>query len=307
MSVYSNNQYNKQHDDAWHKVFGFIEPKARVLDVGCSSGQLGSALKKEKDAYIVGLDIDKEDLKIAEDNLDKTYLKNVETDDVSSLGSFDVIIMADVIEHLVDPVNALKKLKQLLNKNGRLVFSIPNMANITTRLELLEGKFEYKDFGLLDRTHLHFYDEKEVNRVFHDAGFQVEATDCTVRNIPDNILRKELSQLGVELTPKLKKHLESTSGLIYQFIGYAVPAAKPKHFVPHTASPLDAVSREIDGIRAQYEALLAEREQTIQTKQQEIQTLAKTLNDIYESKGWKMLSKARNVKSHLPKNHNSSQ
>jgi hypothetical protein len=253
---------------------------------------------------VVGIDIDDDDVALAKKNLDEAYKVNVETDDLNKLGTFDIIVMADVIEHLIDPVGALKKIKKQLKKDGKLVFSIPNMANVTTRLDLLKGRFEYKDFGLLDRTHLHFYDHQEVNRVITEAGLEVRKTDCTTRDIPDKILKKELAEVGIELTPKLKKQLVTTDALTYQFIGYCVPVAKPKSFNQQTSSPLDAVSREVDRLTKSYDEQLAYAKGRADQAKKEAAALSKELNDIYDSKGWKMLSKvykAKHVVTHPAK------
>ena len=300
MSVYSQNELSKfGPNDAWIKLFELVPKGSDVLDIGCSSGNLGLALKQQKDVHVVGVDIDEGDLKEAKKHLDAVHLLNVESDDLSGLGKFDVVIMADVIEHLVNPVPALKKIKQLLKPKGRLVFSIPNMANVTTRVELLKGRFEYKDFGLLDRTHLHFYDEAEVNRVFIESGLNVLKTDCTVRDIPEDILVKDLASVGIALTPKLQQNLKESKGLIYQFIGYAEPSAKPKSFTAKTSSDLDSVSKQM---REMDEALAASNLQAkiLSDKVKELQKHADDVNaqlqGVLQSRGWRALSKAHKIK-----------
>lgn len=300
MSVYSNNQYGNASDNsAWHKIFKFIPAKSRILDIGCSSGALGIELKKSKGAYVVGVDIDESDLALAKKNLDQVFLLNVEKDELAQLGKFDVIIMADVIEHLVDPVSALIKIKKLLSPKGRLVFSIPNMANVTTRVELIRGRFEYKDFGLLDRTHLHFYDHTEIDRVFYNSGLDIKDTDCTLRIIPDPILKKYLNEVGIDLTPKLKKHLQSTDANIFQFIGYAQPSGKVNKFAPKTTSPLDVISMEIDAINQSNDKDKAILQKSITKLESDLKIKNQELTDLYESKAWKSVQKYRQIRNKL--------
>lgn len=303
MSVYSNNQYQERRDnDAWSKVFHFIKPGSKILDIGCSSGNLGAALKKYKENItVVGIDIDEPDVKLAKKHLDDAHVVDIEREDFSRLGTFDVIIMADVIEHLVDPVTALKKIKKLLKPGGRLVFSIPNMANLTTRIELLKGRFEYKDFGLLDRTHLHFYDHVEVARVFSEAGLTIKETDCTVRNIPDDILKKDLSSAGITLTPKLKKYLNETEALIYQFIGYVEVGETKKQPSFKTTSHLDSTSRQMSELiekHAQEQKVLRD---DAANARKEAEAARKELAEILHSKGWKMLEKGHTIVHHTKK------
>lgn len=305
MSVYSNNDLSKQTpNDAWFKIFQYIDPDTNILDIGCSSGKLGEALREQKNVHIVGLDIDTQDVELAKRNLNEAHLINIETDDLGFLGQFDAIIFADVIEHLLDPVAALKKIKPLLKKNGKVIFSIPNMANVTIRIELLKGNFEYKDFGLLDRTHLHFYDKKEVQRVFNEAGYQVVDTDCTLREIPEDLLRSELKPLGIELAPKLSELLNSAEAITYQFIGYAQLTDKPQKFTPKTTSPLDSVSIQIDNIKSQYDELLKAKDAELIAKTKHIKQLDNRVNlldaellAVHTSKSWKLIQKVRNVKN----------
>jgi 2-polyprenyl-3-methyl-5-hydroxy-6-metoxy-1,4-benzoquinol methylase len=302
MSVYSNNQLKKESsNEAWTKIFEYIKPGTKILDIGCSSGQLGAALKKEKSVYVVGLDIDKDDVSRAKKNLDEAYIGNVESDDLSKYGAFDYVVMADVIEHLVQPEEALKKVKKMLNKNGKLVFSIPNMANVTTRLELLKGTFMYKDFGLLDRTHLHFYDQTEVNRVFNDAGFVVKKTNCTLREIPDKLLAKELSEVGIELNPKLHKVLSSFDASVYQFIGIAEPGKTPTKLNVSSTTQLDIISVEIENLRDAQAKELTEHRDVIKRLETENKRLDQELSAILNSKGWKALKKIHSTKSRIKK------
>lgn len=300
MSVYSKNKYDKhQPNDAWFKIFQYIQPNKRILDIGCSSGRLGAALKKEKNVYIVGLDIDKADVELAKKNLDEAHIANLETDDLSAYGKFDYVIMADVIEHLVDPVSALQKVKTLLKPGGKFVFSIPNMANVTTRLELLGGRFAYKEFGLLDKTHLHFYDTKEVDRVFKAAGLAVQEMNCTLRPIPDELLKTELDKLGIALTPKLKKLLNSQDAIIYQFIGVA-KAGKPVTLKPESTTHLDVISEQIDEMRQGYDKEIAKKTTEIEGLSKEVNRLDTELSAILNSKSWKLVTKIQDAKHKLP-------
>lgn len=164
---------NIRSNDSWFKIDPFIPEGSKILDVGCSSGNLGKSLKSDKSAYVVGVDIDRDDVKKAKQVLDEAHEVDLESDDLSQLGKFEVTLLWLTLSNILLIQKVLEKLKPLLNKEELLVFSIPNMANVTTRLDLLKGSFEYKDFGLLDRTHLHYYDHLEVQRVFQDSGFKV--------------------------------------------------------------------------------------------------------------------------------------
>jgi 2-polyprenyl-3-methyl-5-hydroxy-6-metoxy-1,4-benzoquinol methylase len=99
---------------------------------------------------------------------------------------FDKVLLLDVLEHLPDPENLLRKAAALLKPNGHLLISAPNVANLTVRLMLLTGKFEYQDRGILDRTHLRFFTRNTIRKLAAAAGLNIQRTRMTV--IPLEVL-----------------------------------------------------------------------------------------------------------------------
>lgn len=309
MSVYTENQYNNDaKNEAWFKLYNFIPENTNVLDIGCSSGNFGATLKKDKNCTVTGIDIDEADVKLAEKKLDNVRVVDLEQDDFSDLGMFDVVIMADVIEHLVDPVKVLKKIKKNLKKDGVFVFSVPNMANATIRLKLMGGRFEYKDWGLLDKTHIHFYDTAELARVFSEAGYSVIKTDNTIREIPEEILKNELEKIGLSLTEKFKTILDSDGSITYQFIGSAKVGTNKKNILnvmPHySTSSLDSVSEEIDKIITYKDSeinrhinIINDKDKELAVVKRELKELKKHVDEIKSSKAWLAVTKIRKIKS----------
>ena len=88
-------------------------------------------------------------------------------------GGVDVVLCADVLEHLRDPWDTLAWLRTLLAPGGRAVISVPNVAHWTARRELLRGRFPYAQHGLFDRTHLRFFTRESARELAHRAGFAV--------------------------------------------------------------------------------------------------------------------------------------
>src|SRR5918992_1179237 len=86
---------------------------------------------------------------------------------------FDVVVYGDVLEHLVDPEAVLLRTARILAPGGYVVASIPNVAHGSVRLSLMAGQFRYTDTGLLDRTHLRFFDEAGVEELFEGAGYAI--------------------------------------------------------------------------------------------------------------------------------------
>ena len=93
---------------------------------------------------------------------------------------FDKVLLLDVLEHVADPQALLLRAKETLKPNGRLLISTPNVANLTVRLMLLFGKFEYQDRGILDRTHLRFFTRKSIRALAERCGMVVERARMTV-------------------------------------------------------------------------------------------------------------------------------
>lgn len=89
--------------------------------------------------------------------------------------SFDVILCADILEHLKEPERLLAKLPAALAPGGRLVASLPNSGNLYFRLNILAGRFPRHEKGLFDRTHLHFYMWDGWVDLFEQGGFRMES------------------------------------------------------------------------------------------------------------------------------------
>jgi 2-polyprenyl-3-methyl-5-hydroxy-6-metoxy-1,4-benzoquinol methylase len=313
MSKYTANKFSREDaNDSWAKIYGFVNPSSRVLDIGSSSGNLGKRLIDEKKCEVVGIDIDEQDIKLAKSRLTDAFVKDIETDDLTSLGTFDFVILADVLEHLLDPVAALKKIKALLKENGQVIFSIPNMAHISVRLMLLAGYFEYTDTGLLDKTHLHFYDEQEVLRIFSDAGYEIIKLDPTLSDLPSFFIEKWLKKLGLNGSKKFLQQLADSKGMVYQFIGIARPAAKSKTPSSRPVKYTQIMDQQILETEKTFQQLtdnIRSLEATISRRTQELAEKSAELDAIKGSTAWKVartLQKASKATRNLkPKSTNS--
>lgn len=93
---------------------------------------------------------------------------------------FDKILLLDVLEHLPHPEEILQRAAQLLKPNGQLIVSTPNVANITVRMLLLAGKFDYQDRGILDKTHLRFYTRKTIVALLGNSGLDISRRRMTI-------------------------------------------------------------------------------------------------------------------------------
>lgn len=195
-----------------------IEPNKNLLDVGCSSGYFGSYLKKIKDLKVDGIEIS-EDRHDAKKVLDTVYSFDLESPWPSSIqkNRYDYILLGDILEHLVHPELVLQKLKTILKQDGLIFISIPNIAHISTRLELLEGNFTYEQTGLLDNTHLRFFTLDSIKRMTHEQGYTINKIDYSFNDFPEKIINKILSNLGLKPTTKFWKHANSIEARAFQY------------------------------------------------------------------------------------------
>lgn len=156
-------------------VCSMVEPNKKVLDVGCATGRIAEKLKKEKNCYVVGIEIDKEMVKIARKRCDKVINANVEL--LKSIdfpkGYFDIILYADVLEHCRNPEEIVKNLRKYLSDRGYILISVPNVANWEIRLKLLMGKFDYQGGTILDTGHLKFFTLTSIKKLIEEASLEV--------------------------------------------------------------------------------------------------------------------------------------
>jgi 2-polyprenyl-3-methyl-5-hydroxy-6-metoxy-1,4-benzoquinol methylase len=146
-----------------------------VLDVGCGNGSFGTLLKKERQCVVWGIEPDKTSALDAAKTLDVS-INALFSNSVPELAGkkFDVIFFNDVLEHLAEPSEALSACKELLNDDGHIIASIPNVRWYPVILSLLRYKdFKYLESGVMDKTHLRFFTKKSMVRLFENSGYRV--------------------------------------------------------------------------------------------------------------------------------------
>jgi SAM-dependent methyltransferase len=154
---------------------------AHVLEIGCGSGQLGRLLR-QRGHRVTGVELVPEAAEQARRHLDAVVCADIETDELDlPPGSFQALILADVLEHLVDPWEALARLVPLLAPGGVVVASLPNVQNVDVIWRLIRGRWDYRERGLLDVGHLRFFTLASILGLFHGAGLRVETIRCRYR------------------------------------------------------------------------------------------------------------------------------
>ncbi len=148
----------------------------RILDLGCSSGSLGAALKQRQPAEVVGIELDPDYAAEAAARLDRVVTADLEqlAFDPAELGRFDCLIAADVLEHLRDPWAILARASALLGEGDTAVISLPNVRYWETLVQLgLRGTWPLRDDGIFDRSHLRWFTLSDAHELLRGAGFTV--------------------------------------------------------------------------------------------------------------------------------------
>jgi 2-polyprenyl-3-methyl-5-hydroxy-6-metoxy-1,4-benzoquinol methylase len=261
-----------------------VRPGSRVLDIGCAAGDVARILS-QRDCSVWGVENDRVAAELA-----RAYCKGVVLGDIADLDleetlagtAFDVVLFLDVLEHLLDPAAALRKAAGVLAADGKVLASIPNVAHGAVRLQLLGGRFRYTDAGLLDRTHVKFFDSAGVEELFKSTGYLIEECRRVTRSLEETEIRVDLDAFPSELLEMISRDPEA---LTYQFFVIARPIAEARR-APTDARPLPARPGEpaqplgdsctelgswrkgevasldavLDQVRSEREALLHERE-----------------------------------------------
>jgi 2-polyprenyl-3-methyl-5-hydroxy-6-metoxy-1,4-benzoquinol methylase len=193
----------------------------RVLELGPAAGHVTRVLV-ERGCEVVAIEIDPE-AAIALEDIAQCIVGDLSDPSVivkaAEEGSFDVVLAGDVLEHLPDPVAVLRACRQVLSPGGYVVMSLPNIAHADIVLSLVKGRFDYNDFGLLDRTHLQFFTRETIDELLLHAGFQM----IDLRRVLRPVFETELGLDPAEFPPALVEHaLASPEAETYQFVVRAV-------------------------------------------------------------------------------------
>ena len=155
----------------------------RLLDVGAAQGDLAQLLTNQ--GYTVtALEGDPTLASMAQGKCNQVIVVDLDRPLPALSGPFDVILFADVLEHLKDPLRVLRGLAQQLKPEGIAVISVPNGAHLWVRLQLCLGRFEYAERGILDRTHLRFFTLASFRRLLDQADLNILKLTATPAPLP---------------------------------------------------------------------------------------------------------------------------
>jgi SAM-dependent methyltransferase len=173
-AVQAGGRSDYYYNQARPELAALVPPRCRrVLEVGCGCGELGRLLRS-RGHRVTGIELVADMAEYARCRLDRVVTADVERDGFPfPPASFDALIFADVLEHLVDPWRVLREAVEVLAKDGVVVASIPNVQNIDVLFRLLRGRWDYRERGILDIGHLRFFTLHTIRALFAQAGLMV--------------------------------------------------------------------------------------------------------------------------------------
>lgn len=271
--------FDLQGNNAAAVLMRLVGARKRVLEVGCSCGSQSRVLQEHLGCEVTGIELDRDAAREA-----VGYCRQIIEGDIESLAledhlrekTFDVVLFADVLEHLRDPVEALRKVKPYISDDGYLCASIPNIVHASVIMEMVRGEFEYRPEGLLDDTHIHFFTKHSLLQTFEAAGYLITDVHRVVRH--PRVTEFRTTPMNSEETMILNYILStSPESQTYQFVVRALKSSDLRrgHAAP-TAAVQDHV-RKLETRLAHAEKRVRELESAVAWMERNWLRRAKTL------------------------------
>jgi len=226
---YRNYEYdtNLKGESSPAKLLKMVGQNKRVLELGAGPGSITKHMKFEQNCEVVALEIDEQAIGKLTPFCDKVIQANLNDltwpELLKNEKNFDVIVIADVLEHIYDPWAALKLLPGLLNDEGYIVISLPHAGHSGVIASLLLESLDYRESGLLDKTHIRFFGLKNIQSLLNNNKLDIEEAQYVI--LPPEV--SELSSYWLSLDVKTRGTLSSyTYGSVYQVVIKAVPRSR---------------------------------------------------------------------------------
>ena len=215
---------NNAHSVLHRMVCEAGAPSMSILEVGCSSGYVGATFAG-KGHRVTGIEPDPAAAQAARVVLQEVHCQGI-ADFLRDApgGRYDAILFGDVLEHLPDPAETLRRCTPLLAPGGLVAISLPCGTHGSIRAMLLDGRWDYADYGLLDRTHLRFFSRAGVQELFAAAGMQVSRMVALVQPI-DTVGREYDMALQPRWISAVEALADDDDVMTFQFVAVARPVA----------------------------------------------------------------------------------
>lgn len=313
----STDQTDLEENSSHKKQLRLIGNNKRVIDFGCARGSVAQLLKQQE-CYVTGVELNPDAAKAAEQHCDHVLVADLDSVSLSELlpgQQFDVAVFGDVLEHLREPWRILREVHHILKPGGYVVASIPNIAHGAIRLALLQGQFEYTEFGILDSAHLRFFAYETIESLFEQTGYFLETIDRTKELIFSNsfefpkVNRQDFDHhliSQIELSPeaetvrfvvkavpvswevKYAALQTENESLLQQLEETQVGLRQLQQEHAHRWSQLEQMQTQVQQNRAALESTQTELRNKLQQSQTTLEAAETTIAAMKSSKVWKL-------------------
>jgi 2-polyprenyl-3-methyl-5-hydroxy-6-metoxy-1,4-benzoquinol methylase len=200
----------------------------RVLEIGCGPGSITKLLKRYGACRVTGVELEEASIARAREFCEAIHQADLNTDSwpqvLGDASGFDIVVAADVLEHLYDPWKTLRQMVKLIGNQGSIVVSLPHAGHAVIAGCLFNGDVAYRNSGLLDQTHIRFFGLKNIEELFAQAKLKIVEARYVIKPPEETELHEQWHQLPepVKAALKLSKHFD-----IYQVVVKAVPLDRP--------------------------------------------------------------------------------
>jgi predicted TPR repeat methyltransferase len=167
-------------EDSRFRLAQLTGERPTILDAGCAVGYIGEFLRGiPPKRWLAGIELDPGAAEKARPHYDQMIVGSLEDEKVWNQleRKVDAMIFGDVLEHTTDPIRVLRMAQPHLKAGGVVIISMPNIAHFRVRLRMLAGRFEYEEWGIMDRTHLRFFTLATAQKMLRASGFDVLHTE----------------------------------------------------------------------------------------------------------------------------------
>ena len=209
-------------------VVRMVGKDKRVLEIGAGPGSITRFLHGHGGCCVTAIEIDEDAIERLSSFCERVYRCDLNEQTwnavLSQDAKFEVVVAADVLEHLYDPWAALRAVRGLVDKDGYVVVSLPHIGHNAVIACILQENFEYHDWGLLDKTHIRFFGIENMQQLFNEAGFKIVEAEFIV--LPPE--QTELVDYWRCIPADLKQGLaHNRFGTVYQVVVKAKPDSSP--------------------------------------------------------------------------------
>lgn len=234
-------QIEIQGSTAPARVVRMVGEHKRVLEIGAGPGSITKLLKEVNNCSVVALERDVSAIEKLARYCEKVVQADLNDPNWPQLlrnePAFDVLVCADVLEHVYDPAEVLSGIAGFLSRDTSLVVSLPHVGHSAIHACLFDSDFDYRDWGLLDRTHIRFFGLTNIAELFSGAGLKIVQAEFVICE-PE---QTEFAARWKKLPESLKRELSANPfGLVYQVVVRAVPQVSPHVAIDLRAIPISA-------------------------------------------------------------------